>query len=238
MLIRVGLENSSVEGERSMAWVLDYPGCYAYGKTGPEAMMGVPRALVSYQEWLGRHTASSWLADLGDFDVRLVQTFETYTIDDAFNVLSPGADGYEVGAWFLDDWRPLSEEDVRRALLLLEWSRADLLISVEGLSAAQMAEKLPGQRWPIGGILNHTAGAEWWYMDNLGLSGIERDALPKDPFERLALVRARLRQLLPSLVGSSKVTGEEGELWSARKLLRRALWHERDHTGHIYQLRP
>lgn len=30
--------------------------------------------------------------------------------------------------------------------------------------------------------------------------------------------------------------GENGEFWSPRKLLRRAIWHERDHTNHILQL--
>ena len=28
----------------------------------------------------------------------------------------------------------------------------------------------------------------------------------------------------------------DGEIWSPRKLLRRALWHELDHIGHIYKL--
>jgi hypothetical protein len=30
--------------------------------------------------------------------------------------------------------------------------------------------------------------------------------------------------------------GTDGEFWSPRKLLRRAVWHERDHTGHIRKL--
>jgi hypothetical protein len=28
----------------------------------------------------------------------------------------------------------------------------------------------------------------------------------------------------------------KGELWSPRKLLRRAIWHERDHTEHILKI--
>jgi hypothetical protein len=32
------------------------------------------------------------------------------------------------------------------------------------------------------------------------------------------------------------VVGLEGEFWSPRKLLRRAVWHERDHSQHIRQL--
>lgn len=30
--------------------------------------------------------------------------------------------------------------------------------------------------------------------------------------------------------------GIDGEFWSPRKMLRRAVWHERDHTFHIDKL--
>ncbi len=36
--------------------------------------------------------------------------------------------------------------------------------------------------------------------------------------------------------GVNQVAGLDGELWSPRKVLRRTLWHERDHTGHIRKL--
>ncbi len=64
----------------------------------------------------------------------------------------------------------------------------------------------------------------------------ERSSLPKDPFQRLEVVRQRLIEALPSLAGSKQVLGVDGELWSPRKLLRRALWHEMDHIGHIVEL--
>ena len=215
-----------------MAWMLDFPGCFAYGKDGPEAILNVPRAVLAYQEWMACHTDQSWLADLGDFDVRLVETFDCYDINDAFERV-PSGTGYEVNAFFLDDWKPLSEEDVRRGLLLLEWGRGDLLAAFAGLTSEQLNQERPGERWPINGILNHVGGAEWWYMDNLGLAGMERAQLSKVPTERLSSVRARLRQVLPGLVRSNLVLGKEGEIWSPRKLLRRAIWHERVHTLQI-----
>jgi len=233
MLIRIGLENGT-EG-RSMAWMLDFPGCFAYGKDGPEAILNVPRAVLAYREWLARHTDQSWLADLGDFDVRLVETFDCYDINDTFERV-PSGTGNEVNAFFLHDWKPLSEEEVRRGLLMLEWSRADLLAAFAGLTTEQLNQERPGERWPINGILNHVGGAEWWYMDNLDLAGVERAQLSKVPTERLSSVRARLRQVLPGLVGSNLVLGKEGEIWSPRKLLRRALWHELDHVEHIHKL--
>ena len=72
MLVKIGSENGFVE--QSIAWVFDHPGCFAYGKDDKEAILRVPQALVAYQEWLGKHTEASWLSDLGDFDVRLVET--------------------------------------------------------------------------------------------------------------------------------------------------------------------
>lgn len=58
-LIRIGLENDN-DG-RSIAWDIDHPGCFAYGKDGSEALVNVPWAVVKYQAWIARHTPDSWL---------------------------------------------------------------------------------------------------------------------------------------------------------------------------------
>ena len=50
-------------------------------------------------------------------------------------------------------------------------------------------------------------------------------------------MRAHFRSILPRLDGVNKIVGVKGEFWSPRKMLRRALWHERDHTEHIRKLR-
>jgi len=231
MRIRVGLENGA-EG-RSIAWALDFPGCYAGGADGPQALVALPRALVDYEAWVEQHANPSWLPDLGEIDIRLVETWQVYTIADD---LTEASDGYEVNAWFRDDWRPLSAEEIDRGLQMLRWSRAELLAAAAGASQAAMDEKQPGERWAVRGVLNHVAGAEWWYLDRLDLAGLTREQLPRDPFERLPLVRAQLERALPGLAGVQRVLGKEGEFWSPRKLLRRALWHERDHVGHVLKL--
>jgi ferritin len=43
--------------------------------------------------------------------------------------------------------------------------------------------------------------------------------------------------MLFKMNGVKLVVGVNGEFWSPRKVLRRALWHERDHTEHIRKLR-
>ena len=74
MQIRVGLENE-FEG-RSLAWVLDHPGCFAYGKDGTEAILRVPQALITYREWIGEKTSPSWLTNQEDFDIALAEVFQ------------------------------------------------------------------------------------------------------------------------------------------------------------------
>jgi hypothetical protein len=52
----------------------------------------------------------------------------------------------------------------------------------------------------------------------------------------LEKVRNLLNGILPTLKDKNQVVGVDGEFWSPRKVLRRALWHARDHTEHIRKL--
>lgn len=246
-MFRIGLENGT-EG-RSQAWVLGHPGCFAYGVDGSAALEAVPKAIQDYRLWIAAHTPESWLTETdtersersarSEHSVqseqsvyRLEETWECYFINSDFELVH---DGYEVNAWFRHDWIPLSTEDIQRGLLLLSWGRAELLNAVGNLSLETLDRTYPNQRWSIAGILKHIGGAEWWYQDRLGLA-FPRQAVPDEPFERLAKVRSNLVENLPELVGSMKVVGLEGEFWSPRKLLRRAVWHEYDHIAHIRKL--
>lgn len=229
MRIRIGVENN--QQGRSLAWALDFPGAFAYGGDGGEAILNLPRKLIEYQEWANRH-AGYPLIRIGDFDLHLEDTWDVYSIDEHYELSD---DGYEVNAWFRDDWRPLAADEIERGLMLLRWSRHDLLAIAGELPDAKLDAEYENERWSIRGILNHIAAAEWWYMDRLGLA-MDRSELPKEVFPRLALARSRLEQVLPTLDGSGQVLGVDGEFWSPRKLLRRALWHELDHIVHITHL--
>jgi Protein of unknown function (DUF664) len=125
----------------------------------------------------------------------------------------------------------------RFSLKLLAWSRADLMRVVQDLSLEQREQTYPGERWTINGILKHIGGAEWWYQERIGYPFPEREEdVPADPFECLTAVRDHFNSLLPKLDRVNKVIALDGEIWSPRKTLRRALWHERDHTEHIRKL--
>ena len=231
MRIKIGVENN-YEG-RSLAWVLDYPGCFAYGADGSEAILRVPEALLRYKEWIDSHLPDSWMKDLADFYIHLEESYEVFTINERYELVT---DGYEVNAWFRHDWNPLSAEDIRRGRLILEWSRADLLDLVASLSPAQLECMFEGERWSIAGVLGHIANAEHWYLDRLDLAQGARRDLPRDVFERLHIVRQRMNAVLPELEGMQKVLGIDGEFWSPRKVIRRSTEHEIDHIDHIFKL--
>lgn len=230
MRISIGLELNN-EG-RALAWALDFPGCFAFGEEGPEAVIKIAQALVIYERWVNDHAGAEWIR-LGSFDLRVVDTWEVYTINDQY-ALEDG--GYAVNAWFRQDWIPLTTAEIERGLALLRWSREDLLKVVANLSAEQMDQTYAGERWSIRGILRHVAGAEWWCMDRLGLVAGGRERLPQDTTERLAWAREQLNAILPDLAGRELVLGKDGEFWSPRKLLRRVLWHEINHQQHILRL--
>lgn len=222
MLIKIGLEND--KGEKSIAWVIDHPGCFVYGKNSSEAILRVPQALVSYQNWIGQHTSDSWLADLGDFDVRLVE------------VVDWNPAGNKNSHWFESDRQPLLKTEVSRGLQVLAWSRADLLELVSPLSEEELDHPFEGERRSIHGILDHIASVELHYLEGLGLAGMVCGQSSRDVFERLKQVREGMNEALASLIGSSEIREVEGNLWSGRKLLRRTAWHEKDHILHILRL--
>jgi hypothetical protein len=230
MIIRVGLENN-MDGH-SLAWALDFPGCFADGTDATAALVNLPQRLLVYEHWVDSHVNPPWF-ELGNLDIRLVETWDGYFINDEFEVID-GPEGYEVNAFYRDDWRPLKQEDIEHGLALLSWTRADLQAAAADLSCEILDKTYPGERWSIQGILRHVANADWWYLSRLGLT--DGQVLPEDTNDRLQATRSRLEKVLPELAGVKKVVGVDGELWSPRKLLRRALWHERDHTGHIYKL--
>ena len=230
MRVRVGLENG-FEGKRSIAWALDFPGCVAYGADSSEALLRFPQAVIRFCGWADSHAGAPW-AELDDMDIRLVETWEVYSIHRAFN---PANDLLEINAWFRDDWKVLEADEIDSAIQVLEWQRADLMQIVSELGDARLDQPHEGEKWTIRGLLAHIATAEWWYLDRFDLFG-PRSLLPRSPFERTAMVRQRLLEVLPTLAGKDWVFGKDGEFWSPRKLLRRTIWHERDHIEHIMKL--
>ena len=158
MHIRIGLENN-IEG-RTLAWALDYPGCFAYGLDEAEALIRLPRALLAYEVWIKDHTDDPWI-DFEDLDLRVVERTDTFRIGEDYR-LAPEGQGYEINAWFIDDWRPLTEVEIEQGLMIFHWQREELLAGLTTLDRVILEKERPGQRWNIWGIVKHIANAELW----------------------------------------------------------------------------
>jgi hypothetical protein len=233
MIFQVGVENNN-EG-RSIAWALEHPGCFAYGMKGSAAVANLEGSLNRYAAWILRHEPHTWLTfNEDDIETVVNGTWDVYYINDELDLSNEG-DGYSVESFFPYDWKPLTTVEIKRALDMLSWSRNDLLKTVHGLSEVKLNQKYQGERWSINGILGHVGGAEWWYLERLGLA-FPRTEIPQQPLAWLEKVRKHFNAALFNMDGVKQVIGVDGEFWSPRKALRRALWHERDHIDHIGKL--
>lgn len=75
------------------------------------------------------------------------------------------------------------------------------------------------------------ANQEWWHLRCLQL-------WPRDPIERLRAARAWVIERYKNLTSfeRDRVTLHVGEEWTARKALRRAIEHEREHIWHLEEI--
>jgi len=230
--IRIGLENN-IEG-RTLAWALDYPGCFAYGEDEAEALIRLPRKLLQYEIWIKDHTSEPWV-EFADLDLRVVERYKTFWIgEDHYPALK--GEGYEINAWFIDDWRPISKEEIEHALKIFHWQREELLAGLSTIEPDILEMDRPNQRWNILGIVKHIANAELWYLSRLDLTPLSHRDLALEPEDRLAQTAALIEKYFPTFLDEVNVTGIEGEFWSYRKIVRRTLWHQRDHIEHIKEL--
>lgn len=206
-----------------VAHVPDLPGCYAADTNREKAIQSIPDTIQEYVLWCESHgiRISGLTGPMIVAEVIRSWDFE---------------DGIEVNAFFASDRPPMLVEELNEYELLLNATRKDLLSVIKGMSPTELSREFEGERWSILGVLAHVARAELWYLDRLGLA-FSKAELPSEPIEALTKVREHLLARLPALVKQVGVVTIGGETWSARKVLRRALWHERDHTEHIQKLR-
>ena len=225
--MRYRLSTEEMEPNHWVAWVLDLPACFSSAQTQFDAVARAPERILAYYSWLSSHD-SSLPVITESIEVEIVETFHSFA--------SAQDPEYLVNAFFEDDRRPLHYWDVELALRLLQWTRQDLLEIIPSATQEQLSMPMIGKaRGSIAGIIKHIAGAENWYLDQLDL-GLDRAQLPDDPLDMLKGVRANTRAQLVKLIGNERITQNCDESWSARKVIRRTLWHERDHTQHIAYL--
>ncbi|MBE0681575.1 MAG: hypothetical protein IH589_06645 [Anaerolineales bacterium] len=225
--MRIYLAVEDMEPNHWIAWAINLPACFSSATTAVDAVAHAPQKITEYFSWLLTH--NNLLPAINQpIEVEVVETFHSFASSD-----DPE---YIVNAFFDDDRRPLEYWDVEIALRLLNWTHQDLLSVIQSVTQEKLTKAISGEvRGSITGILNHVAIAENWYFEQLSC-GLERAKLPDDPLEKIAIVRANTQEQLVKLTGDEQITKNCDELWSARKIVRRTLWHERDHAQHIMQL--
>jgi predicted RNase H-like HicB family nuclease/uncharacterized damage-inducible protein DinB len=135
------------------------------------------------------------------------------------------------GHTFPSDYNPIMPNEAEQLVQWMEVSRVELLETVSKLPKAALDWKPNPRIMSIREILNHVASSDLWYLQKL-------HDWPADTFERLAATRALVGKSLRHLSSEerNRVTVHYGEEWTARKVARRALEHEREHLQQIRDL--
>jgi len=170
------------------------------------------------------------------FQKRIVDEGLAAVADGGIENLSPAElESFQVVYFQSDDQpsdlEPLSPQERDTLLEQLETAWREVKSSLEKIS--QLPREI--QEWkPKGRTLSlrervmEVADDEWWFILRL-------TEWPLDPLQRLETIRQmaveRLENLSPGEL--ERVTIHYGEEWTARKVFRRFLEHEREHLSHI-----
>jgi len=220
MVYHIGIND--IESDHWVAWVFDLHGCFSKSRSREKAIAGVPGIIKEYFLWISKHNPS-FVPPEATIRVILAEDIKSYSVND----------DYIVNAFFDHDSRLLTSDDIDEISRLLSYTRRDLNDVIACITPEQMDRHIEGEvQSTIRGILNHVATAERWYFDRIDLA-FDRSKFPDDVVGKLKTVRKHTIAMLPELVGKGQVFLKRDERWSARKVLRRTLWHEIAHTRQI-----
>jgi len=216
VLIRVGLEYGV--GGGILAWALDFPGCFAYGQADADVMLNFARNLLAYEAWINLHADQPWF-NLINLDFRIVEVFKP---DNASRL----ARSSKPVAFFEDERRALTQDEVQQALAVYSWQREELLAGLEFLpeAAYARAEQRTGKTIPA--MLNQIAQDCY---DILAALKLPLSPFPTrdDALAQLDFTAELVRGTLPAWVTVEAICEVSGELWSPRKAVRHLLWRQR-----------
>jgi len=207
--VYLDVEEGTLSEGGPLAHIPALPGCAARGRTKEEALSNLKDLLGDYLALFGKEDESLPVR-VADVELDVEET-KALTLP--------------------EDKEPLKREEVGTLLRKTKLSRQALLDRVSGLSDEVLAWKRDEDAWAIKQILEHIANAEWWYIQRL-------TDWPHDPLERLEAIRKMAVERLGNLTTEEleRVTIHYGEEWTARKVFRRFLEHEREHMEHIEEV--
>jgi predicted RNase H-like HicB family nuclease len=221
-----------VGSQATGAFVPDCPGCWVFGRTKERALKKVRIALVEWFRWLNKHRG------------KIMQMSNKLKIDVA-EMLQVDYNPAEAGKpepLFWSEVLPVKKDDIKRTIRLMDYSRRDLLALVFKLTSKQLSFKPTNEPRTIRNCLRHIAYVEWWYVNRLNIQVPEK--FPKDTFGLLSHIRELVvdsleklpREKMREVHQPAKYKSPTCDLWTARKVLRRLVDHERLHTRYIQKI--
>ena len=211
------------------AFVQDCPGCWVFGRTKKRALHKVRIAVVEWFKWLNKHGGK-----IPHISNKLeIEVTEMLRVD--YNPVKAG----KPEPLFWSEVLPVKKDDIKRTIWLMDYSRKDLLNLVSHLTGKQLSFKPPNKLRTIRNCLKHIAYVEPWYITRLNIELPEN--YPKDVFELLNYTREMVvnslgnlpKEKMKGIFQPSKYKSPTCDLWTARKVLRRLVDHERLHTRYI-----
>ncbi|RDE14389.1 MAG: hypothetical protein C4K47_04365 [Candidatus Thorarchaeota archaeon] len=219
---------------------IELPGTHARSQDRQSLLEVLREELLYHDSWLRKHGEQS----------RIREAFSMNVAEEIHDVVNLGESGGEV-ATFEFDRRTVTTRMLDHFIRLMGHNRQDLLGLVSDLTPQQMSNIPEGKKRDITGILQHVCNAEEFYLSRLGAetdqkyekyegtSESEVDKLPV--FQRLEVVRRAcvmcLRDVVPkkgaTMFTRAEYTNNPSEQWTAYKVMRRYLEHEREHYYNI-----
>jgi predicted RNase H-like HicB family nuclease len=219
--LEVGLDGSG-------AFVPSCPGCWVFGRT-PERALKKLRAVVG--DWF------AWLSSHGE-KVSVGAEFELKVVEKMSVNYNPVCAG-KPEPLFWSEVLPITKKDVAWTLRLMKYSRDDLLNIVHGLTDDCLDWPFSNEPRTIRNCLRHIAYVEPWYIGRLNVDlqyEHPRKVLALLDCTRLAVVdylESFPREKMRGVFQPTRDTSPTCNLWTARKVLRRLVDHERLHTRYV-----
>ena len=226
------------DGGRTGAWMLAWPGCFAWASGRGAALGRAASAVGGHIDWLAEHGEVVPLPRLGPPQV-------------VEEVAAEHDGAYERNACFRADDRSVEADLLETLLRRGRWAREDVLAVVARASALPDAAALRGRARHAGqasatadlaprtldGVLRHLGQAEVWFTSRLE-RGVRYDGPPADgDLDRyLAASRAWFETYARDLQARDpKAAGRDGkgEAWTLFKLMRRFVYHGLDHLEEL-----
>ncbi len=218
--------------EGTGAFVPSCPGCWVFGMTPESAMKKVEIAVADWFDWLVRH-GERVDPRSKDFELEAVEMLRV-----SYNPVKAG----KPEPLFWSETLRVTKKDVLRTLRLMEYSRTDLLKTTVNLDNDLLSWTPADEPRTIENCLRHIAIVEPWYVSRMNLH--LRWKHSRDAFVMLDSTRRVVVNHLQNLP-SEKMRGiyqptkdacPTSNLWTARKVLRRLVDHERLHTRYIERI--